>query len=63
MVQARTVFAVEGEGQGVSAYSAFGGKRMWTWSPESRGVWAMAGAGNRLFTVNSWKLTALPVVD
>ncbi|WP_327361390.1 MULTISPECIES: protein kinase domain-containing protein [unclassified Streptomyces] len=63
VVQARTVFAVEGEGQGVSAYSAFGGKRMWTWSPESRGVWAMAGAGNRLFTVNSWKLTALPVVN
>ncbi|WP_369777675.1 serine/threonine-protein kinase [Streptomyces sp. R33] len=63
VVQARTVFAVEGEGQGVSAYSAFNGKRFWTWSPESRGVWAMAGAGNRLFTVNSWKLTALPVVD
>ncbi|WP_406185347.1 serine/threonine-protein kinase [Streptomyces sp. NBC_01006] len=63
VVQARTVFAVEGEGQGVSAYSAFVGKRYWTWSPESRGVWAMAGAGNRLFTVNSGKLTALPAVD
>ncbi|MFB7978137.1 protein kinase domain-containing protein [Streptomyces vinaceus] len=63
VVQARTVFAVEGEGQGVSAYSAFVGKRHWTWSPESRGVWAMAGAGNRLFTVNSGRLTALPAVD
>ncbi|MFD8631983.1 serine/threonine-protein kinase [Streptomyces sp. NPDC059533] len=64
VVQARTLFAVEGEGRGVSAFGIDGdGRRLWTWSPESRGLWAMAGAGNRLFTVNSRNLTALPVVN
>ncbi|MFE2322378.1 protein kinase [Streptomyces sp. NPDC059385] len=64
VVQARTLFAVEGEGRGVSAFDIDGGGgRFWTWSPEARGPWAMAGAGNRLFTINNRNLTALPVVD
>ncbi|MBT2479341.1 protein kinase [Streptomyces sp. ISL-94] len=60
--QGQTLWAVEGEGRGVSAYSATDGKRLWTWAGGSSGPWAMSGAGNRVFLVNDGRLTAMPTV-
>ncbi|WP_327416922.1 serine/threonine-protein kinase [Streptomyces sp. NBC_01233] len=62
VVQAGTVWVVQGDGQGVSAHSIVSGRRYWTWSPESRGPWGMSGAGNRIFLVNDGKLTAMPTI-
>ncbi|WP_308431045.1 protein kinase domain-containing protein [Streptomyces nojiriensis] len=63
VVQAGTVWVVQGDGQGVSAHSVVAGRRFWTWSPESRGPWGMSGAGNRIFLVNDGKLTAMPTLE
>lgn len=62
LLQGQTLWAVEGEGRGVSAYSASDGKRFWTWAGDSRGPWAMSGVGNRVFLVNDGELTAMPTV-
>ncbi|MEU4730545.1 protein kinase [Streptomyces sp. NPDC023588] len=63
VLQARTFWFAEPDGQGVSAHSTVAGKRYWTWSPGSRGPWGMSGAGNRVFLVNDGKLTAMPTID
>ncbi|MEV0415566.1 protein kinase [Streptomyces sp. NPDC050448] len=63
VVQGRTVWAVEADGHGVTAFSAEHGAMYWTWAPESQGPWAVSGAGNRVFLVNDGKLTAMPTVD
>ncbi|MFJ4777459.1 protein kinase [Streptomyces sp. NPDC088762] len=62
LIQGQTLWAVEGEGRGVSAYSSTSGNRFWTWSADSSGPWAMSGVGNRVFLVNDGKLTAMPTV-
>ncbi|MFD9355441.1 PQQ-binding-like beta-propeller repeat protein [Streptomyces sp. NPDC060031] len=62
VVQGRAIWVVEPGGQGVSAYSAAQGVRLWTWAPEARGAWALSGAWNRVFLVNGGKLTAMPTV-
>ncbi|MFJ7591999.1 protein kinase [Streptomyces sp. NPDC097617] len=63
VVQGRTVWIVQGDGQGVSAHSTIDGGRFWTWSAASRGPWGMSGAGNRVFLVNDGNLTAMPTID
>ncbi|MFD9408739.1 protein kinase [Streptomyces sp. NPDC059989] len=62
VLQGQTLWAVEGEGRGVSAYSSTDGKRLWTWAADSSGPWAMSGVGNRVFLVNDGNLTAMPTV-
>ncbi|MFB6613163.1 protein kinase [Streptomyces sp. NPDC056367] len=62
VLQGGALWAVEADGQGVSAYSATDGKRLWTWSAKSSGPWGMSGAGNRVFLVNDGKLTAMPTI-
>ncbi|MFI8504898.1 protein kinase [Streptomyces sp. NPDC085524] len=61
-LQGEALWAVEADGQGVSAYSRADGKRLWTWSATSRGPWGMSAVGNRVFLVNGGKLTAMPTV-
>ncbi|MFD7261406.1 PQQ-binding-like beta-propeller repeat protein [Streptomyces sp. NPDC059874] len=62
VVQGGALWAVEADGQGVSAYSTADGERLWTWSAKSRGPWGMSGVGNRVFLVNDGKLTAMPTI-
>ncbi|MEV7562944.1 PQQ-binding-like beta-propeller repeat protein [Streptomyces sp. NPDC089795] len=62
VLEGRTVWIVQGDGQGVSAHSTIDGGRFWIWSPASRGPWGMSGAGNRVFLVNDGKLTAMPTI-
>ncbi|MGW6572635.1 protein kinase domain-containing protein [Streptomyces sp. NPDC054945] len=63
LVEARTLWVVQGDGRGVSAHGVVSGRRYWTWSAESRGPWGMSGAGNRVFLVNDGKLTAMPTIE
>ncbi|MFI1063588.1 protein kinase domain-containing protein [Streptomyces spororaveus] len=63
VVEARTIWVVQGDGRGVAAHSVVSGRRYWTWSAASRGPWGMSSAGNRVFLVNDGKLTAMPTID
>ncbi|MER6145584.1 PQQ-binding-like beta-propeller repeat protein [Streptomyces sparsogenes] len=38
------------------------GEPAWTYARDERGDWAMAASGNRVFLVNSGRLTAMPVL-
>ncbi|MFC9293528.1 protein kinase [Streptomyces sp. NPDC057011] len=62
LLEGQTLWAVEGGGKGVSAYSSTDGKRFWTWAADSSGPWALSGVGNRVFLVNDGNLTAMPTV-
>ncbi|MFF2406330.1 protein kinase [Streptomyces sp. NPDC058092] len=67
VVQGNTLWIVEGgTSSGVSAFgnSPSGesdGRLMWTYEPESKGLWHMAAAGNRVFLLNRGSVVALPV--
>ncbi|MEU9853824.1 protein kinase [Streptomyces sp. NPDC047974] len=62
VVQGDWIWIVEGNGSyaGVSAFSASGQDRLWTYERDDPGPWAMAAAGNRVFLVSGGGIVAMP---